>query len=334
MGLRHKLVLKKLIQVGVIVKDLQSSMQKYIDYGVGPWYVLKFSSQNVRNMYVYGESIDYSMNIGVCPIGDVRFEIIEPIGESIYLDFYGKFGQGVIHHLKLDVDDFYEALHFLESRGIKVLQSGHQLGRKGKNIYDYLSIEKSLGFILEIVKVTSDFMKPDPDYWFYGKEQLLITDERVARPVFKGPSQVGIVVKDLKEKIEEYSEVYGARPWHVENFSFRNVCDMYVHGKRKKYSMKVAFCRVWNIQFKLIEPMDESIYTEFYEKYGEDVIHHLKMEVDDYQNTLYFLRSKGIEMLQSGNCLGKMRYSYFSTDKDINFITEISECSRPDCYCP
>ena len=63
-------------------------MQKYVyDYGIGPMYVLKFNSKNVSNMYLYGKRKDYSMKLGVCPIGDVRFELIEPVSESIYSNY-------------------------------------------------------------------------------------------------------------------------------------------------------------------------------------------------------------------------------------------------------
>ena len=90
---------KNLIQVGIVVSSLQKSIEKYLDnYGIGPWYVLKFCPDNVSNMYIQGKRKDYSMNIGVCPIGDVRFELIEPIDESIYSEFHRKYGEGIIHH--------------------------------------------------------------------------------------------------------------------------------------------------------------------------------------------------------------------------------------------
>ncbi|MCL5073218.1 MAG: hypothetical protein M1308_20365, partial [Actinobacteria bacterium] len=68
-----------------------------------------------------------------------------------------------------------------------------------------------------------------------------------------------------------------------------------------------------------------SIFSEFYEKYGEGIIHHLGMKVDNYDYVLKNLKSKGLEILQSGNYLGKINYSYISTGSDINFIIEISE---------
>ena len=93
--------------------------------------------------------------------------------------------------------------------------------------------------------------------------------------------------------------------------------------------MNLGFCFIGSIQIELIEPLDESIYTDFYKKHGEG-LHHLKMEVDGYDKTLNLLQSKGIEVVQSGGAhLGKRRYSYLDTKKDISFITEIADGS-PD----
>ena len=91
----------------------------------------------------------------------------------------------------------------------------------------------------------------------------------------------------------------------------------------KNYSMEIAYCKVGNVYIKLIKPIEESIFSEFYDRYGEDVIHHLKMEVDNYKNTLDFFKSIKINVIQSGSYLEKYRYSFLSTNKDINYIVEI-----------
>jgi len=322
---------KNLIQIGIVVKDLKKTMEKYVyDYGIGPMYVLKFSPTNVSNMYLYGKRKNYCMNIGVCPIGDVRFELIEPLGESIYLDYYKKYGEGIIHHLKLGVNNYHYSLNYLISNDIKIIQSGQQLGSAGTNKYIYLQTNDNLGFILEIVDVTTDFIKPEPDYWFPDNK------ENIPKPIFKRPSQLGIVVKNLKEKVKIYENIYGFGPWHIEKFNSKNIDDMTVYGKKKDYSMNIAFCTVGNVQLKLIEPLDSSIYSDFFDRYGDKVIHHLRMEMDDYNKTIEYLKSNGLKVIQSGNYLGKIRYSYLTTDGDINFIVELVDCKDKDSnlFCP
>ena len=153
----NKPILKNLIQVGVVVKNLNRTLEKYVyDYGIGPMYVLRFSPDNVSNMCVHGRRKNYSMNIGVCPIGDIRFELIEPLSQSMYSEFYDSYGEGVINHLKIGTDNYQDTLEHLKSFGITILQSGTQSGDRGKNKYYYLSTDYSLGFILEIVFVCID----------------------------------------------------------------------------------------------------------------------------------------------------------------------------------
>ncbi len=318
-----KPLFKNLIQVGMVVSDLKQSMQKYVyGYGVGPMYVIEFNSINVSNMYLYGRKKNYSMNLGVCPIGDVRFELIEPISGSIYSDYISQYGQGIIHHLKLAVEDYCQALEYLESLGIEIIQVGHQLGDSGKNMYTYLDTSDTLGFIIEVVNIEKDFIKPKPDRWFPENK------ETIPEPVFIRPSQVGIVVKDLDGKIKQYSELFGLQPRAVIEFNSTNVADMTLYGKKKDYATKVGFYILGNVQLKLIEPLTDSIFSDFYDKYGEGVIHHLGMEVEGYNNVLKLLKSRDIQIIQSGIYQDKTKYSYFSTDRDLNFILEIVENNK------
>ena len=316
-----KPLFKKLLQVGTVVSDLEGSMKKYAhDYGIGPMYVLEFNPESVSRMSIHGKSKEYSMNIGVCTIGDIRFELIEPLSDSIYSEFLSRNGEGVIHHLKLDTENYDQTMKYFDSIGISSIQSGHQLGDIGESIYNYLKTSERLGFICEITDISEDFIKPQPDKWYPQNKNYT--------PIFKKPIHIGIVVKDLNKKVEEYSDFFGMKDWYVKKFDTGLMENTYIHGKRKDYSVKIAFYDLGNMLIKLIEPIDDSIYTEFYNKYGEGIIHHLGMEVDDYASVLDDLKSKGLEVLQSGVYMGRTRYAYISTNRDINFITEIFENNK------
>jgi len=322
---------KNLIQVGIVVEDLKESMQKYVfDYGIGPMYVIEFNSSNVTNMSLYGKKKNYRMNLGVSPIGDVRFELVEPITDSIYTDYLQKYGQGIIHHLKLAVSDYKKALDYLQSRGNKIIQVGHQVGGRGKNMYNYLDTTDTLGFIIEVVNVEDNFVKPAPDKWFPQDKSIM------PAPVFKRPNSVGIVVEDLKDKISQYRDLFGLGPWIIKEFSSKNVSDMHIGKKKKDYATKVGFYTLGNVVLKLIQPLGESIFSRFYDKYGQGVVNHLGMEVKDYDKTLNLLKSKGISVAQSGCYDDKIRYSYLSTDNDLNFIVEVVSYMEKDLdiVCP
>jgi methylmalonyl-CoA/ethylmalonyl-CoA epimerase len=299
---------KKLVQAGFVSRELDRVLDNFINvYNIGPWYLLKFSPENVKSMSVYGKKKKYSMNVAVCPIGDTRFEYIEPITESIFSDFYDAFGENTFHHLKFGVKSYREALRFLDLKNIKTIQVGHQQGEAGKNMYNFLDTQKEFGFITEIVHVTKNFIKPKPDLWYpAGRDNF--------KPVFIKPSVIGIVVKNVEDKIKKYEE-FGLGPWKVHDF-----------GKEGdlRIKAKMAFCRLENSMFKLIEPQSDSIFSEHLLKKGEG-IHHLKMEVSDYARTLKYLLSRDLNIIYSDNYQDKINFSYLDTDKHLNFIIEISD---------
>lgn len=299
---------KGLIQVGFISRELDRIMDSYVSiYGIGPWYLLKFCPANVTSMTVYGKEQEYEMNVAVCPVGDVRFEYIEPITKSIFSDFYKHHNEDIIHHLKFDVDDYKEAMDFLRLKDIDLIQSGHQLGDRGKNIFNFFNTEKEFGFTTEIVNVTKDFIKPQPESW-------VGSDHGDFSPIFKNPSVIGIAVKNLGEKISKYME-FGIGPWDIRDFG---------KDDNLNFEARMAFCKFGNIMLKLIEPKSESIFSEDLLKYGE-AIHHIKMEVDNYKEQLGYLQSKGVKTLYTGNYSDEINFSFMDTKKHLNFIIEISD---------
>ena len=108
---------------------------------------------------------------------------------------------------------------------------------------------------------------------------------------------------------------FGVGPWKIQEF-----------GKTDglKFKSKMAFYRLDNAVLKLVEPLSDSIFLEHLTKFGEG-IHHLKMEVDDYESTMYYLANKGIEAIYSENYMDEMKFSFVNTKKNLNFVIEISD---------
>jgi methylmalonyl-CoA/ethylmalonyl-CoA epimerase len=299
---------EKLIQIGFVSKEFDRILRNFTYiYDIGPWYILKFSPENVKSMQIYGKSQDYAMNVAVCPIGDIRFEYIEPITPSIFSDFYDKHGEYAVHHLKLGGQDYEYSLDFLKSRNINSIQIGHQQGIKGENLYNFMDTYKELGFIMEIVNVSQDFIKPPPESWFPKNHNDF-------KPIFKKASMVGILVKDLAKKVKQY-ERFGIGPWQVYGFDKKTGAGI---------DSKMAFCVRDNIVLKLIKPNPDSIFMEYLQKFGEG-INHIKMEVNDYQKTLKYLKAKDLKVIYSSGYMNENEFCFIDTRKHLNFIVEISE---------
>ena len=140
--------------------------------------------------------------------------------------------------------------------------------------------------------------------------------------MFKDTTQIAIVVRDLYQAMETYVEEYGIGPWEIFNFNPETGSDMVVHDEPVDYSMRVAMAMVGNVQWELIEPLDDSsIYAEFLESHGGG-LHHVCVTVNDYDDALATLRSKGHSVLQAGSYKGAT-FAYVSTDRDLGVITEI-----------
>lgn len=157
-------------QIAMVVKDLRAAMKRYVErYGVGPWYVIKFGPENVRDQTLHGKSQAYSHRLAICKIGNVWFELIESLSDTIYREHLNRYGEGVIHHVKMVVDDHDQAIGFMQSKGIEVLQTGNW---EGNSRYANLSTESDLGFQVEISVPSPGFQMPEPDYWYPADRKM------------------------------------------------------------------------------------------------------------------------------------------------------------------
>jgi 4-hydroxyphenylpyruvate dioxygenase-like putative hemolysin len=142
-------------------------------------------------------------------------------------------------------------------------------------------------------------------------------------PIFKNVLQVGLVVKDLKETMKTYVHKYGIGPWKVYEFNKDTVADMKINGKRVDYSMRLAVTNIGNVQWELIEPLDDiSHYAKFLKEHGEG-IHHVALETESYDKALQFCEKNGIDQLQYGFWGKKFHYDYRKTQNDLKCIVEL-----------
>ncbi len=140
--------------------------------------------------------------------------------------------------------------------------------------------------------------------------------------IFTKIVQVAIVVKNIEESVKNFYDLFQIGPWEIYTYTPENTEDMQVRGKSCDYSMKLAFCRLGDIQLELIQPLDDkSIYAEFLRDKGEG-LHHLGFDISDYENVIKFAQDKNIGILQHGSHKGYI-YTYLDTIPYLSFIAEI-----------
>lgn len=155
---------KSVDQVAVVVGDIDRAMERYTEeLGVGPWSVYTFSPDWIQ-MTFRGKEQGYTMILALTQVGDVMYELIQPVqGPSSYEEFMDERGEG-LHHLGYFVDDIDEAIKEMEGKGFSVIQSGRGFGTAGDGAYAYFETEGALGHIIEAIEMPQAMPDPERTY--------------------------------------------------------------------------------------------------------------------------------------------------------------------------
>ena len=141
-------------------------------------------------------------------------------------------------------------------------------------------------------------------------------------PVFTRTMQIGIVVRDLDAAMRKYVDEYGIGPWKVYEFNPGNAKDLCECGQPVKRSWRVAGAMVGQLQWELIEPLDdESIYARFLAEKGGGV-HHIAVAAQSFDEMLAREVKRGIDVPLSGEFEG-IKVAYLGTERDLGVILEI-----------
>jgi len=99
----------------------------------------------------------------------------------------------------------------------------------------------------------------------------------------KGVGHIGILVRNLDETLQLYQDLFGAKPGKVETVAEQGVKTVLVDmGGTTK--------------LEFLEPLPESNMAKALEKRGEG-LHHICLEVDNVDQSLDSLASKGVELI-------------------------------------
>lgn len=132
--------------------------------------------------------------------------------------------------------------------------------------------------------------------------------------------QIGLVVRDLEKTAAFYYSTFGIGPFSiVPEVNFDGVI---LRGQPTDSKIKVAFADSGPLQIELIQPLEgENIYTEFLRS-GNEGLHHLGFEVDNFEGLLAKFQRRGIEPLFWKN-FGFMAFAYLDTGKIGGVIVEL-----------
>jgi methylmalonyl-CoA/ethylmalonyl-CoA epimerase len=139
-------VFEETMQLGIVVRDLKATVRRYQDdYGIGPWEFARIDLGDANDYREHGEPAERSNRIAMATVGEVMWELIEPLDEDgIYARFLAEKGEGV-HHVAVATPDFGETVARAEREDGVMLSCKHS----GVDIA-YLDTQHDLGVVLEV----------------------------------------------------------------------------------------------------------------------------------------------------------------------------------------
>ena len=134
----------EIAQVGVVVKDLDKTVEYLTSLGLGPF---KFRTVTHPSATVHGEKVFYEVRLAKSQQGPVELELIEyQKGKTIHKEFLDEKGEG-LHHIKFTVKDIRATVNRFAQKGIEPLQQDTPVGGGGMA---YLDTGKIGGLIIEV----------------------------------------------------------------------------------------------------------------------------------------------------------------------------------------
>jgi catechol 2,3-dioxygenase-like lactoylglutathione lyase family enzyme len=326
-----KTFFKKIIEIGIVVNDIEKTLENFcFKYGIGPWSIFDCSSKNIKNMFHRGKPVNSRFKLAECRLGEITFEIIQPLDDNNIFSVFLKNKGQYLHHIGYEVMDYDKAVNLFRTEGYIETQSGSFYGKRR-----FIFFESEIG-----LKHTVKFIESDMSYFKYHQNNnqignLIIPEpskiypekkesDKMQKPVFSKIAQVSFIVKNVDEMVRKYNYTLGIGPWKIWEFGPDTVNDMAIHGKRSDYRMRLALAKIGDIDIELIQPRDDkSIYADFLKTNGEG-FHHLAYIVEDFDKLMQYMEKIGIKVSMSGNWCGKHIWVYLTTENDIKHIVELN----------
>lgn len=137
-------------QVGIIVKDIEAMLDRYVQVFQLPERpkVIITDTVDQAHTQLRGESTPARAKLAFIHMGQVQLELIEPDGQpSVWQEHLDRYGESV-HHIAFQVKGTNQVVKFLQGHGISVDQQGDYTG----GMYTYVNSMPALGVTLELLE--------------------------------------------------------------------------------------------------------------------------------------------------------------------------------------
>jgi glyoxalase/bleomycin resistance protein/dioxygenase superfamily protein len=136
--------------------------------------------------------------------------------------------------------------------------------------------------------------------------------------------QVGIVVHDIESTSRNWSELFGLPMPEITTTDSVDTARTEYKGASTPARAKLAFFHLGQVDVELIEPIDgPSTWKDQLDERG-DSLHHIAFRIKGMLDTLAYLESKDIGLIQRGEYTGG-RYAYVDAVDQLGCILELLE---------
>lgn len=142
--------LRKLIQIGVIVPNVDKAISHYEkDLGIGPWRIEIMTKDSFKEMTLNGKPSTMELKCAFCSCYGMEIELIEPLNDSPQMDWLKKHGPGIQHLAFRPQGEFGEFMDYAKAL------NGKEPFMHGKDPsvgmeFAYLDLVDETGLIVEI----------------------------------------------------------------------------------------------------------------------------------------------------------------------------------------
>jgi hypothetical protein len=141
-------------------------------------------------------------------------------------------------------------------------------------------------------------------------------------PAFLDVSEIIMVVEDLDEAVARQWDLFGIGPWEIWTLDNSSVDDMHQHGAPRDFAIRIAYTKIGNVHWELVEPLDtHSTYYETLRDHGPSV-HNIVFKVADFDSTVSLMAARGFGTYNSGDWHGT-RFINFDTRSALPVVAEI-----------
>lgn len=269
-------------QFCTVVDDFEATIGHLVEHlGIGPFKCWHFRPPVLWDTTYGGAPAPYTMKLGITWLGDVQYEVIQPVeGRSVYRDHHDRHGRGV-QHILMDTAprSFERAAEELAARGLPFTQTARinpplKLGRftlpalppplsRPVNLhFGYIDAEHSLGAAFELTRYPLRI--PERIALRLGKAEFAIPPGRddFERDLpglrVEAVCKATIVTRDVAETRAQWAAATGIRQWRE-----RDRRDALATGR-------AALARIDDVVIELLEPT-AGPYRELLDTRGEAI---------------------------------------------------------------